>query len=67
MAVQTRCTDQATPLYPQKLTLSFLTTDCRSIGIVRLRIESHGVRFVFFLSVDDDDDSKYRRNVCCDS
>jgi hypothetical protein len=35
-----RCADHATPLYPQKLTLTSPTRDGRSVGIVRLRTKA---------------------------
>ena len=33
----TRCADHVTPLYPQKLALTFPTGGGRSVGIVRVR------------------------------
>jgi hypothetical protein len=42
-AVGIRCADHSTPLYPQKLALTSLTSGGRSVGIVRLRTKSHGV------------------------
>jgi hypothetical protein len=41
-AVGIRCADHAT-LYQQKLALTSPTSGGRSVGIVRLRTESHGV------------------------
>jgi hypothetical protein len=37
-----RRADHATPLYPQKLALNFVTRG-HSVGIVRLRTKGHGV------------------------
>ena len=39
-AVGTRCADHVTPLYPQKLALTSLTDDGRSVGIVRVRTKA---------------------------
>jgi hypothetical protein len=41
--VRIHCHDDATPLYPQKLSLTLPTSGGCSVGIVRLRTESHGV------------------------
>jgi hypothetical protein len=38
-----RWADRATPLYLQKLALTSPTSDSRSVGIVDLRTESHGI------------------------
>jgi hypothetical protein len=47
-SVGTRCTDHATPLYQQKLALASRTSGGRSVGIVRLLTESHGVCCLFY-------------------
>jgi len=39
-AVGTRCADNVTPLYPQKLALTSLTGGGRSVGIVRVRTKA---------------------------
>ena len=39
-AVGTRCADNVTPLYPQKLALTSPTGGGRSIGIVRVRTKA---------------------------
>jgi hypothetical protein len=44
-AVGIRCTDHATPLYPQKLELTSPTSGGRSVGIVRWRTQA--TEFVF--------------------
>ena len=36
----TRCADQVTPLYPQKLALTSPTGGGRSVGIVRMRTKA---------------------------
>jgi hypothetical protein len=43
MAVETRRADDATLLDQQKVELNSPTNGGRSVGIVRLRTESHGV------------------------
>ena len=47
-AVGTRCSDHVTPLYPQKLALTWPTGGGRSVGIVRVRTEA--TEFSFSLS-----------------
>jgi hypothetical protein len=39
-AVETRCADYVTPLYPQKLALNSPTGGGRSVGIVRSRTKA---------------------------
>jgi hypothetical protein len=39
-AVETRCADHVTPLYPQKVALTSLTGGGRSVGIVRSRTKA---------------------------
>jgi hypothetical protein len=39
----TGCVDHATPLYPQKLTVTSTTISGRPVGVGRLRTKSHGV------------------------
>jgi len=39
-AVGIRCADHVTPLYPQKLALTFPTGGGRSVGIVRVRTKA---------------------------
>jgi hypothetical protein len=46
-----RCTDHATPLYPQKLALISPTSGGRSVGIVRSRTEATEVFFFFAIYV----------------
>jgi hypothetical protein len=45
----THCTDHATPLCPQQLALTSRTSGGRSVGIVRLRTESHEDCFFVFI------------------
>ena len=40
MAVGTRCANQVTPLYPQKLALTSPTGSGRSVGMVRSRTKA---------------------------
>jgi hypothetical protein len=47
MAVGNRRADRATPLYPQKLSLTSLASSGRSVGIVRSRTKA--TELVFFL------------------
>jgi hypothetical protein len=47
MAVGIRQAHQAAPLYPQKLVLSSLTSDGRSVGVVRY--QNQATVFVLFL------------------
>jgi hypothetical protein len=47
MAVRIYRADQATPLYPQKLALTLPTSGGRSVGIVRSRIKSKELSYVY--------------------
>jgi hypothetical protein len=41
--VEARCADHITPLYPQRLALTWPTSGGRSVDIGRLRTKGHGV------------------------
>jgi hypothetical protein len=45
-AVENRCTDHVTPLYPQKLALTSPTGGSRSVGIVRSRTKATEFSFL---------------------
>ena len=45
-AVGTRCADHVTPLYPQKLALTWPTGGGRSVGIVRVRTKATEFSFL---------------------
>ena len=46
-AVETRCADHVTPLYPQKLALTSPTGGGRSVGIVRSRTKATEFSLVY--------------------
>jgi len=48
-AVGTRCADNVTPLYPQKLALTSPTGGSRSVGIVRMRTKATEFSFSFYI------------------
>jgi len=47
-AVETRCADHVTSLYPQKLSLTSPTGGGRSVGIVRVRTKATEFSLVFY-------------------
>ena len=46
----TRCADHVTPLYPQKLALTWPTGGGRSVGIVRVRTKATEFSFSFIIT-----------------
>ena len=50
-AVETRCADHVTPLYPQKLALTSLTGGGRSVGIIRVRTKATEFSLVHWMPI----------------
>ena len=47
-----RCAEDVTPLYPQKLALTWPTGGGRSVGIVRSRTKARVFRFLVLVPLD---------------
>jgi hypothetical protein len=62
-AVEIRCADHATPIYPQKLALTSPKSDGRSVGIVRLQTKATELYiYIYILRCSNEESEKNHKH-----